>query len=318
MKVAKESFPIAKSINIIFLLCLTSACGGPPYSLNSESDRNELQFDARVALSSGNCIHALDLSKKLFESEYSDNQARMLYASSYGCSAGLAFYDLIDKVGSTDFSTGLFKALVELFPSSASSDSKMQSLQKMQDVLQTVLVPGAIIGAYDRMEINSYNPGSVLYRDRIEDSNVLLLFSSMANIGVSLNRYGNPNPDHTQGIDLLSIWPNKNAINSDPEHASCAIASAMTNFADAVDAIKVIATGPLGNSLNVISISLNLIMGNSGSANAKCLSDGYTQVECDRAYQRLRYRDSCYEADKNPLAISSYAVGILGGIDAIW
>ncbi len=318
MKVVEDSSVFAKSISILTLFFFISGCGGPPYSLNSESDRNIIQFDVRVALSNGNCVHALDLSKKLFESEYSDNPSRMLYASSYGCSAGIALYELIDKVGNTDFSTGLFSSLVELFPSNASVDSKMQSLWMMQDILQTVLVPGAIIGDYDRMEMNAYNPGSVLFRDRTEDSNVLLLFSTMANIGVSLNRYGKPNPGYTQGVDLLSIWPDKNAINGDPEHASCGIASAMANFVDAVDAIKSIASGPLGSALNTISLSLNLIMGNSGSANAKCLLDGYTQNECNRAYQRLRFRQSCYEADKNPLAISSYAAGVLGGIDALW
>lgn len=278
-----------------------------------------MMFDIRGALSSGNCASALELSKRLFESEYSNNEVRMLYASSYGCTAGVALYDLIDKVGSTDFSVNLFKALVQLFPSSSSTDTKMQSLWFMQDVLQTALIPGTVLSSFDSNVMNPYNTGSVLFRDRIDDANVLLLFSSMANVGVSLNRYGNPNLDYSQGTTLLSIWPNQTAVKNDPVHASCAIASAMTNWSDSVDAIKVIASGPLGTSLNAISIIMGQIVGGTTSAGyVKCFTDVANATKCERAYERLRYRESCYESDKDPDSISSYAVGILGGIDALW
>jgi len=278
-----------------------------------------MMFDVRGALSSGNCVSALELSKRLFESEYSNNEVRMLYASAYGCSAGIALYDLIDKVGSTDFSANLFKALVQLFPSDGATDTKMQSLGFMQDVLQTALVPGTILNSYDSNVMNDYNTGSVLYRDRIDDANVLLLFSSMANVGVSLNRYGNPAVDYSQGKDLLLTWATAAAVNADGTHDSCAIASAITNWSDAVEKVKILASGPLGTSLNAISMYLNLLVGSTSIyGNAICLAKPYTQHQCDLAYERLRYRESCYEADKNPMVISTYAFGVLGGIDALW
>ena len=274
-------------------------------------------FEIRNSLTSMNCTSALDLSSLLFSSPYSNNEVRMLYASAHGCNVGINLYPLIDDISSADFSSAdaFFRSLVKIFPSRTLLDSKLQSTWVMQDSLQAMLKPGTVLATSDKNIINSYNNGSVLYRDRTDDSNAFLVFAAMAGIGTSLNRNGYAASDdpatlgYAQKVDL--IWTDLATIKADTTHAGCSLASSMLNMFDSISAISNITSGAMSSALSSITL---LQSGIEAAGVLECKTAAYSDAQCAAAMQRLRYRDACFEQD--PAGVC--AAGIIKAINAGW
>jgi hypothetical protein len=274
-------------------------------------------FDVRNALTQLNCALALEYSTTLFESKYSNNEIRMLYASAQGCNVGIQLYPLIDEISVADFSTvdAIFKSLVRLFPSRTALDSKLQSTGYIQDALQAILIPGTVIGASDQNVINAFNTGSVLYRDRTDDSNAFLVFTAMAGVGTSLNRYGYSTSDdpaslgYTQAVALP--WLTRIDVKLDSTHNGCALASSLLNMFDAMSAVSGIASGSISTAFSAI-LAVQGVM--EAAAKVQCQGDGFTGDQCDVAKARLRYRDACFEQD----SAASFAGALNRQIDTGW
>jgi hypothetical protein len=342
LPVAARSSNTAKIISLFSLLPLISACGLSPYDLDRESDRNAMIASIKSSLNGGNCSGALEKSLPLFESKYSTNEVRMLHASSYGCKAGIKLLPLLTQLTQGDFSasvTGnpltnplimkMFNTLARMFPSNAATDANLQSLWLMQDVLQSVVEPGSVISTFDQNVINAYNTGSLLYRDRTDDSNTLLMFSSMALLGTMLNRYGNPNTGsgYTQGKNFASTWSNELAIKNDSTESACSLASSILNMQDGLSVMSVVSSGSLSTILSLINLGLDELIQagkqrcENGATNK--YSDGnsgvtYGSTRCNSAVQRLRYRNACYETDKDRDPVIAYAFGVLLAVDGSW
>jgi hypothetical protein len=291
-------------------------------------------------LNSSNCASALEKSELLFDSKYTSNEVRMLHASSYGCIASVQLLALITAISSENFTFtapagarlypyfSYFDTIAEVFASNASTDAKVQSLWKMQDVLQSVLNPGAVIADFDQNVLNAYNTGSMLFRDRTDDANTLLMFSSMALMGSLLSRYGNPVAGtYKQGRRLASTWSNESDIKIDPSKTACSIASSVLNMYDGISVMSVVSSGSLSTALTAFNLVLDTMIqsgkqrcenGQTTLYQEAASGTTYGSTRCNNAVQRLRYRNACYETDKDPNPVAAYAFGIMTAIDGSW
>ena len=275
-----------------------------------------MKIDIQKALTNSDCTTALSLGGQLYNSAYSDNETRLLYASAHGCNIGLNLYDLIDELANFNTSNPIGE-FAHFFPST-STDSRMASSWYAQDALEAMLNGGTVLAPADEIYPTSYNIGSVLVNDRTEDSNAYMMFIGMAAIGTALNRYGNPSATYTQGTTLP--WETQALIKSDTTGAGCALASAFLNFFDGANASIGYLTASLGSQVTTILTLLETpitqtdLVRNTYGGNAHCLNDGFTQVQCTAALQRLRYRGACAEQD----AAASTAAGIIGAVNDLW
>jgi len=310
------------AISILFSVFLLAGCADSAFDITSATDREAMKIEIRSALTRSDCGLAVDLSSRLYDSEYSDNDIRMLHASALGCKAGINLYDAIDEL--TSFGGGNpIGQFARIFPSIL-TDQKLESAWVAQDALQAILKPGTVVGSGDQVLFDTRNPGSVLYTDRTDDSNAYAFFVSMAIIGGSLNRFGNPNVGggYSQGTDLT--WTTRAAVVADTSGTACGLAAGFLNYFDSFAAIQ--SSLPSGSS-GAISTMLTLIQGPivdgiSGNPLHPCNNIGgmeycktqATAAECALAKTRLRYRASCSETP----AIGHFAAGMIQCINALW
>ncbi len=299
---------------IAFLL---SACGNGPYDLSNKTDREALKFEVKQALTQNDCVKALSLITPLYESTYSDNDARMYYASSHGCNIGIQLYTLLDSITTANFATpsDIFKSFVRLFPSTA-ADSRLASSWYAQDALQTILNPGTVIASYDQIAPTTVNPGSVLSQHRTLDANTYMVFIGMSVIGTGLNRYG-----YTAAQTPASLgygkgqnlpWTTRALVQADTTGSACAIVSGLYNMFDGITAVVTILSGGPSGALTSILSGLQSAADLAGSLN--CTTDGYSAAQCSAAAIRVRYRGACSEQ----AAAASFTAGVISGINASW
>ena len=109
---------------LISLGFLLSGCGEAPFDITSETDREAMKVEIRNALTRADCSGAVDLSVRLYESEYSDNEIRMLHASALGCKAGIKLYSVVDELTSFGGANPIGQ-FARIFPS-ALSDQRLE------------------------------------------------------------------------------------------------------------------------------------------------------------------------------------------------
>ena len=314
----KRFKPLANVWSITAISFSLFSCGHGAYDVNNETDRLAMKIDIRNALTTGNCSLALDLSTKLYQSAYSDNDTRMLYASAHACNVGINLYSLIDQITAADFSSPdqIFKSLVKIFPSRTALDSRLQSSWYAQDALQAMLKGGTVLASVDQTYANSYNPGSVLQRDHIDDANVYLVFIAMSEIGTTLNRYGYAATDDPAALNYAQAvtlpWITQALIKADTSTAGCGLASGLLNMFDSISSLITLVSG--GTSASLASILTNLQTAVTTAGTTQCTVDGFSASQCAAALTRLRYRASCTEQDP----IASAAAGIIQGVNAGW
>ena len=278
-----------------------------------------MEFDIQNALTNNDCTTAITLSTLLYNSQYSDNTIRMLFASSQGCNVGIQLYPLITSLGTANFSTpdNMFKSMVQLFPSQFALDSKEQSTLLMQDALQSILNPATVVGAPNQVVANAFNIGSDLTRDHTPDANAFLVFTAMAGVGTNLNRNGyvagdNPAalafaPDAASALFAAgTTWNTKARIKADTTQQGCALASSLYNMFDAIAAVSNLTAGPIKQAFGLIGLVQSLIIDPAG-LNQCTTVDGFTAQQCADAAIRLRFRGACLEQD--PAA--SWAAGVI-------
>jgi len=287
------------------------------------------QIQNDLSGSTMNCAGAIDLSTQLFQSPYVNNRMRMLYASAQGCNVGIQLYPLLNSFQNLNFTSpdAIFKALVQLFPSRTALDSKLQSTWLMQDALQATLNDGTVVGAADQILINAYNTGSDLSRDHTNDANSFLVFTAMAGVGTSLNRYGYLPTDDPASLayaptqtgvlpwtapGVVPSWSNQAGVLGDTSHAACSLVSSLYNMFDAISAVSGFTSGAVKSAFALIGV-LQVPMDFAG--NTQCTADGFTAPECQNAAARLRYRDACFESNVNASkAAASYTAGVIQAI----
>ncbi len=303
---------------LLVVLSALSSCAKAPYNINDPRSRREMIIDTQLALTTNDCVSAIEISKLLYYSKYSDNEIRMLYASAQACNAGVILYDVLDELLLADLSNAdtIFRSLVRIFPSRTSTDSRFQSAVYSVLSLQTILKTGVVVGVADSIKDGEFNPGSLLTRDRTSDANTFLVFISMASIGTALNRYGfNSNDDpatlnYAQQVNLP--WTTRVLVQGDTTNAACDIASGFLNMTDSINAVVALMDGSTASVLS--SINSILVPAITLAMNNRCTADGGTALQCSVAQARLRYRGACQE---NAFSASS-AAGVIEGINAGW
>jgi hypothetical protein len=260
------------------------------------------------ALTRGDCTTALIQSTRLYESEYSDNRVRMLYVSSQGCRAGINMYEVYEELLSLS-SANPIGEFVRIFPSS-SSDSKLQSTWAAIDAVQTVLLPGAVVGTADQTAPNAFNRGSVLTQDLTDDARIYGFFLSMALLGTAGNRFGTPDSSYNQVLDY--IWTTKALVQADTTGTACSLATGLLLFLDSAQYIQ---SKLPASSASAVGAALGILNGITTYGNTKCLAatSGSAPL-CAAAKQRLLYRGACSETD----AAAAYAAGVIEGLNALW
>ncbi len=277
-----------------------------------------MKIDILNSLTKEDCATAITLATTLYDSKYSDNEIRMLYASAHGCNVGLKLYDAIGDLANFNIANPISQ-FPKMFPSTV-ADSRLASANYAQDALQAILNSGTVLAVPDQIYPGTYNVGSDNYVFRSDDANTYLMFISMAEIGTALNRFGSPSATYGQGTTLQ--WETMAAVKADTTGAACALASAFLNFFDGANSafsyLAPSATGSIKAVLTIMQdplVTQDPIPGRTTfGGNAHCLSDGYTQAQCTAAGQRLRFRGACSEQD--PAA--SFAAGIIGAVNDLW
>jgi hypothetical protein len=259
------------------------------------------------ALTRGDCTTALIHSTRLYESQYTDNRIRMLYVSSQGCRAGINMYQVYEELLSLS-SANPIGEFVRIFPSST-TDSKLQSTWAAVDALQTVMLPGAVVATADRTAPNSFNRGSVLTQDLTEDARIYGFFLSMALLGASGNRFGNPSPTYGQGIDYT--WTTKVLVQADTTGTACSLATGLLLFLDSAQFIQ---SKLPSSSASAVGAALGVLNAVTTFGDAKCLLAIGSASVCSAAKQRLLYRGACEETD----AAAAYAAGLIEGLNTLW
>lgn len=295
---------------ILFLAETLSGCGGGPYDLSDALDRAEMINEVQNALTRGDCTTALVHSTRLYESPYTNNEIRMLYVSSQSCRAGVNMYRIFEELTSLS-SANPIGEIVRIFPSTA-ADSKLQSAWAALDALQTVLVPGAVVGTSDRTLPNEHNPGSVLLQDLTADAQIFGFYLAMALIGTSGNRFGSPDSNYAQGGDL--IWTTKSLVQADTTGSACSLAAGLLLFIDSATAIQSRLPSSAASAVGVVLNVLNGPLGPVSQGDQTCLAAVGSATTCALAKQRLRYRGACSESD----AAAAYAAGMVDGFNNIW
>jgi hypothetical protein len=280
-----------------------------------------MKVEIKQALTKNDCTTALSLSGKLYQSQYSDNEARMLYASAQACNVGIQLYALLDDITNANFGDpdAIIRTFVRLFPST-SSDSKMQSSWFAQDALQSILTPGVVVAPANAITAWANNPGSSSSLDRTLDANTYLLFVSMGVIGTTLNHFGynlgeTPSTySYGQRVDLP--WETLAAVQADTTGAACATASSFFNLFDGIGAIVTYLSGTTNTQLNAVISVLPSVL--AGKGKIQCIADGFSSgtagSQCEVAAERIRYRGAC--ADSAPVA--SFAAGVIQAINLAW
>ena len=273
-------------------------------------------------LTDANCASAIDLSTQLFNSAYTNNDVRMLYASAHGCNTGIILFSLLDQLTNADLTSlsSIFRTMVKLFPSKAATDSRMESAGYAVDALQSILVPGAVVSTISQVNWTTHNPGSILTKDHTGDANTYLFFISMAFHGTSLNRYGYAAGTSPATLNFAKEnalpWTTQAAILADSTYAGCGVASSLLNMFDSIHAISGLMTGNLASALGKVETIMESAITLAGTTQCKIdfVSNAAAAQICADAGNRLRYHQSCQESPQ----IASFAAGIIQAINAGW
>ena len=223
-----------KSFLFLFFLSLFIFCGSCSQdykNISSSNGRKAIIELANNFLTSGNCDEAISTITPLIQSQYVDNDARMVYASAYACKGGINFPQLI--VSLKDGSSNIFSTLVKSNYSTG-NDGKLGSLQTSASIIrQTSSVPGG-------------NYAST----RNSDANLYMVFVQANILGVTIAPLGNANS--TTGAK------SQNMCGACSASQQCAIEVAIATINDSLGGgDQGSALNSLGNSIrNICSVAL--------------------------------------------------------------
>ncbi len=239
---------------LVFGLSLLCGCGAPSPDASTETGKRQIIDQANKALTTSDCSTALELLLPVYNSSDTDNEVRMLTASAYACWANINYFKLIGDIvtnSATLASSGFWNFASQDFPSTIGQDHVAEGALLSQDALLATLKTGIPVLPSGAINSGTYNEGSVYSLDRIDDSNLYLIFTALAGIGSLQNRYGSPNSSYHPQSALP--WTTAANVSTD----GCGYASSILNFVDAIEAAKNIVPSNLKNTLTSISTNFS-------------------------------------------------------------
>jgi hypothetical protein len=314
-KTAVRSRGVAKWISLSLVAFLMSACAVPEMDVETELGREGIMDGAQIALTREDCSTAIDLIEPLYFSKYANNKVRLLRASAYGCAANINFFRLLGDIVESDLGGGFFTSMTQVFyhESSGVLDNRVEAAYRGIDALLASTRRAAIITPAASVDLGEFHKGSLHPSDRIDDSNAYLMFMSMAQIGLTQSRYGNPDPSNYRKQQPLP-WSTSAAMT--PE--GCGYVGSILNLFDSLEAVGEIISEDLGSGLDNLlgslktGLTLACALGCSGIYPTGCT---LSALDCSQCPTRIRHRSGCQPenqtipADKNPAACA--AAGII-------
>jgi len=294
-------------LDLSFLLFTAAACTAPAYDPSTAVGKKAILEQVHYLLTTSQCDAAIDVIGPLYNSIYTDNEVRMAFASAHACKAELNYFQMVNSIATNPAAyTGaaLWQTLTQIFQS-APGDDRMESTWLATDALQAAIGSGAVVPTLYQINPDTDNVGSLQPGDRTDDSNSYLLFVSMAGIGATQNRYGNPGPSGLKGTDLP--WSTHDLM----DEVGCAYAGNIVNMLDGINVASSTISGDVGGTLADIydlfgaAIDNACLFGCTGADvfgvvfDADCVIPG---TECQTCPLEVRNRTTCIESTKGRCA----------------
>jgi hypothetical protein len=244
----RKKFSSVALLSILFPVAFSLSCGSSATTQSAIDVTNNY-------LTNGDCGDALTTILPIYNSSASNNQVRLITASAYGCDADVNFFQVLTNLGldaNTLTSASLLGYLAQIFPSTT-ADKVVESGGYGMEVLLTTLTTGEVIAPQNLINSTSDNPGSLLYSDRIADSNLYMLMLSMATLGGAASRYASAT-FHPANASMAFPWVNNTTAMTTE---GCTVAAAVENFMDVLDDEATILSGSAGAQLTTIEGLLN-------------------------------------------------------------
>lgn len=290
---------------VVALATLFAGCAAANYDATTALGKQALLDSAASQLSDANCTGAIATLEPVYNSINTDNDVRLMMASSYGCTATIDLfadmYSLVLNAGT--LATGGFWAYLALQYPSTFQDQVAEGAQLAEDALASVIAPGAAVLTNEEFNTTSFNPGAFVVTDRLPTANAYLFFASQAAIGALESRYGNPFPsDGLKGNPLP--WSSAALVTDD----GCAYGSAIINFIDSMTALSGALPGSLATTITGIQSTFETAiytacsegcLGTPNPANP-LVSSGCGLADCPQCPLALRDRTSCTGAATDP------------------
>lgn len=292
----------------------------------STSNKQSILDQVDKFLSSGQCTAAIEVVKPLYDSEDSDNDVRFKMALAYACAAGINFLDLNTQIASrsadliANNGSGFWEVMAELFPSTAGSDYVLEGALYGTNALHAIINPGALILPANQIDEDAFNIGSIFPTDRTTESNLYLMYLSMAALGSLENRYGAPDAAFQKTV----VLPWRTAAHAEIANG-CAFGSTILNFLDGIGYGSTALPAEMTQALGDVSTALTTLLdkacqyGCSGAVPAGL--DGLAlntrggwqatgcNTTCTTCPQELRDRTRCTASTSN--VTSCAAAGII-------
>ena len=235
-----------------------SSCGAPSVDLNTALGKRFTITQTNIDLSSFNCAAAYDQIYPLYNSRNTDNEVRMLMGSTYACFAGLNLYELVgDIVAGTAVlgaAGGMFALMTLEFPSTLTpGDKVVENASNGIMAAQSMIRSGVPVIAAHQINAGSFNVGSTLKEDRMDDGNSLIFFTSWAVVGGINGRYGVPNATGNPTVALNATYPWTLIDGNTVDATACEYASALVNFADTLTDVIGSVSGPAAANLALLT-----------------------------------------------------------------
>lgn len=290
-------------VSLFCLWALASSCGPQKLDPSTASGREAIYDTVNGYLSREQCAEAIDAITPLYESIYSNDQARYLYAASYACKAGFNYFEFTDYLleNSAAFSTNeIWERLTLLYPS-VTGDGKSEGLWFATDALFAILGSGVAVPAIYKINATTNNPGSLQPNDRDSNSNAYLAFLSMALVGTGHNRFGSPYSNGKKGADLP--WNTHDNMTTE----GCAHAGATVNMLDGIHAMSTLVTGSIATTMASIYSVYNIAITGACSRGCQGLDDlgaafdpdcTFSAAECTACPLEIRNATACLATTK--------------------
>lgn len=254
-----------KSVGVFAFCFLLSGCSAPTMEASTAEGRAAILDATYKALTAGQCEKAISIIDPAFASAGTNQEIRMARASAHACNAGISsFFTFITDAAAENWGVDappggsyLFRSVAKLFTETNTSvlAKRISSSRSAIQALQSHLKSGVYVAQSHQVTTSPYNPGSTLGSDRTVDSNLYLMFVSMASLGALENRYGAPDSTtfkkgQALGTQGATNWETYQRIDED----ACLYASSLLNLIDAYIETADTLTSGLASSLGDLSV----------------------------------------------------------------
>jgi hypothetical protein len=322
VKVASGGLISWAKIPLKVLFCALVFSCGTKFDPETETGRNGTIDEVNRLLSIEDCRAAVALIEPLYNSSWTNNEIRMLRASSHACQAKVNFFTMLTNLGSSSFCSGgncndFWSLMSQFFYTtglgvSGADDvirTRMYASWFALDALQATVDSGVVVPSEMQSTPGSVNSGSLIPADRTDEANFYMIFVSMSLLGNTQNLYAQRSDvsfDDTYDRRVALPWITLDAMNTE----GYAYAGAFLNMIDAIDA-----------SSSLVSVGMDAAL--TSGVNAGCTAFcelavaaggcGKTTAECGTECSvRLRHRRSCAEDEVS----KCHAVGLVQFINA--